>query len=93
MASSMMNGPGILLESYITHFDAKFRRRQIPQSLPEAEALYIQLLELKQRTADLEAENVGLRTVLRKREKEKTQVEKRVEELIANGTGQGQGVT
>eukprot|EP00667_Euglena_gracilis_P002455 EG_transcript_2455 len=85
-ASSMMNGPGILLESYITHFDAKFRRRQIPQSLPEAEALYIQLLELKQRTADLEAENVGLRTVLRKREKEKTQVEKRVEELIANGT-------
>eukprot|EP00668_Euglena_longa_P002037 GGOE01002367.1.p1 GENE.GGOE01002367.1~~GGOE01002367.1.p1 ORF type:complete len:803 (+),score=180.99 GGOE01002367.1:48-2456(+) len=82
----MMNGPGILLESYITHFDAKFRRRQIPQSLPEAEALYIQLLELKQRTADLEAENVGLRTVIRKREKEKAQVEKRVEELIANGT-------
>ena len=34
------------------------------------------------RVGDLEAENVGLKTTLRKKDKEKVQVEKKVEELI-----------
>ena len=41
---------GTFLESYLTHFDAKFRKRQIPRNIKDPEALYMELIELKHRS-------------------------------------------
>jgi hypothetical protein len=83
LAAAWPEGP--VPPTYLAQFDAKFRRRQIPRTLPPSEELYVDLLVLKQRVGDLEAEAVTLRTVARRRERERALAERRIEELIASG--------